>query len=156
MDWGEHVVQSAGSCINAADVYSNKSDTNVSLEQQTERHVTKESCEEVGPTPSQGSQASNLRAEAEPFTPRRCTRGSKKLSEHKSNKASQAEDVLMRALGLVPDDLDVDDTVVTELQNIFDSPLRDQHVRVIAALFGKEVPPMDVLEKGSASEVLAL
>ncbi|KAI4986180.1 hypothetical protein ZWY2020_018810 [Hordeum vulgare] len=113
-------------------------------------------CEEVGPTPSQGSQASNLRAEAEPFTPRRCTRGSKKLSEHKSNKASQAENVLMRALGLVPDDLDVDDTVVTELQNIFDSPLRDQHVRVIAALFGKEVPPMDVLEKGSASEVLAL
>ncbi|KAI5007413.1 hypothetical protein ZWY2020_050858 [Hordeum vulgare] len=101
-------------------------------------------------------QASNLRAEAEPFTPRRCTHGNKKLLEHKSNKVSQAENVLMRALGLVPDDLNVDDTVVTELQNIFDSPLRDQHVRVIAALFGKEVPPMDVLEKGSASEVLAL
>ncbi|KAI5008557.1 hypothetical protein ZWY2020_009605 [Hordeum vulgare] len=81
---------------------------------------------------------------------------SKKLSEHKSNKASQVENVLMRALGLVPDDLDVDDMVVTEMQNIFDSPLQDQHVRVIAALFGKEVPPMDVLEKGSASEVLAL
>ncbi|KAI4975239.1 hypothetical protein ZWY2020_048846 [Hordeum vulgare] len=66
-------------------------------------------------------QASNLRAEAKPFTPRRCTRGSKKLLDHKSNKVSQAENVLMRAWGLVPDDLDVDDTVVTELQNIFDS-----------------------------------
>ena len=100
-------------------------------------------------------QASNLRAEVEHFTPRRCTRGSKKLSEHKSCRASQAENVLMRALGLVPDDLDVDDTVVSKLQNIFDSPLRDQHVRVIAALFGKEVPSMDVLEKGSASAVRA-
>ncbi|KAI5000966.1 hypothetical protein ZWY2020_010925 [Hordeum vulgare] len=100
-------------------------------------------------------QASNLRAEAEPFTPRRCTHSSKKLSEHKSSRASQAENVLMRALGLVPDDLDVDDTIVIESQNIFDSPLRDQHVRVIAALFGKEVPPMGVLEKGSASAVRA-
>ncbi|KAI4999462.1 hypothetical protein ZWY2020_004051 [Hordeum vulgare] len=100
-------------------------------------------------------QASNLRAEAEPFTPRRYTRGSKKLSEHKSSRASHAENVLMRALGLVPDDLDVDDMVVSELQNIFDSPLRDQHVRVIATLFGKEVPPMGVLEKGSASVVRA-
>ncbi|KAE8775313.1 hypothetical protein D1007_52183 [Hordeum vulgare] len=100
-------------------------------------------------------QASNLRAEAEPFTPRRCTRGSKKLLEHKSSRAIQAENVPMRALGLVPDDLDVDDMVVSELQNIFDSPLRDQHVRVIPALFGKEVPPMGVLEKGSASAVRA-
>ncbi|KAI4972858.1 hypothetical protein ZWY2020_003783 [Hordeum vulgare] len=100
-------------------------------------------------------QASSLRAEAEPFTPRHCTRDSKKLSEHKSSRASQAENVLMRALGLVPDDLDVDDTIVSGLQNFFDSPLRDQHVRVIAALFGKEMPPMGGLEKGSASEVCA-
>lgn len=100
-------------------------------------------------------QASYLRAEAEPFTPRRCTRGSKKMTESKSSKVSQAENVLMRALGLVPDDLDVDDVVVSELQNIFDSPLQDQHVRVIAALFGKEVPPTCALEKDMSSVVRA-
>lgn len=52
----------------------------------------------------------------------------------------RVENVLLRALGLVPEDMVVDDEAVKELQDLFDSPLREQHVRVIAALFGKCVP----------------
>ncbi|XP_073362417.1 uncharacterized protein [Aegilops tauschii subsp. strangulata] len=47
----------------------------------------------------------------------------------------------MKALGLVPEDLEGNEDTIAELAEIFDSPLREQHVRVIAALFGKEVPP---------------
>lgn len=44
----------------------------------------------------------------------------------------------------------VDDEVVQELRDLFDSSLHEQHVRVIAALFGKCVPPTgDLLIKGA-------
>lgn len=59
---------------------------------------------------------------------------------HVAPRATPAENVLLRTLGLVPEDLDVEDAAVQELKALFDSPLREQHVRVIAALFGKEMP----------------
>lgn len=83
---------------------------------------------------------SALRPEAEPYTPRRMTRGSKCAPVTKPTKATQAENVLMRALGLVPEDLEGNKDNVAELAELFDSPLREQHIQVIAALFGKEVP----------------
>lgn len=55
----------------------------------------------------------------------------------------------MRALGLVPEDLDGNDDKIAELAELFDSPLREQHVRVIAALFGKEVPPAAEMSSGT-------
>lgn len=66
-------------------------------------------------------QASSLRPEAEPFTPRRSTRGSKRPAANRSTNVSKAENVLMRALGLVPDDLEVDEGLVSELREMFDS-----------------------------------
>ena len=38
-----------------------------------------------------------------------------------------------------------DEAAVSELQQLFNSPLREQHVRIIAALFGKIVPSADAL-----------
>lgn len=87
-------------------------------------------------------QATSLRPEAEPYTPRRNTRAAKKAIPNGATKATPAESVLLRTLGIVPGDLVVDDAVVEELQNLFDSPLREQHVRVIAALIGKSLPGM--------------
>ncbi|XBH64439.1 hypothetical protein VPH35_118202 [Triticum aestivum] len=85
-------------------------------------------------------QASTLRVEAEPFTPRRTTRAAKKSAVQAAPRATPAENVLLRMLGLIPEDLEVEDTAVQELKSLFDSPLREQHVCVIAALFSKELP----------------
>lgn len=74
------------------------------------------------------------------FTPRRATRASKKSAGTGAAKATPAENVLIKALGLVPGDMAVDEQVVQELKGMFDSPLREQHIRVIAALFGKSMP----------------
>lgn len=97
-------------------------------------------------TPIRG--AVHLKPEAEPYTPCRTTRGSKRASVSKTSKATQAENVLMRALGIVLDDLEGNDDNIAELAEIFESPLREQHIRVIAALFGKEVPPMSDMAAG--------
>ena len=53
----------------------------------------------------------------------------------------RAENMLMRVLGLVPEDLEGNEDSIAKLADIFDTPLREQHIKVIAALFGKEVPP---------------
>ena len=45
--------------------------------------------------------------------------------------------MLLKTLGLVPEDMVPDEQAVQELRILFDSPLREQHVWVIAALFGK-------------------
>ena len=66
-----------------------------------------------------------------------------------NNKATQAENVLMRTLGIFPEDLEGNDDHITELAEIFESPLREQHIRVIAALFGKEVPPTQAMSSGT-------
>lgn len=67
-------------------------------------------------------------------------------------KATPAENVLLRALGLVPGDLVADDNDVQELNELFYPPLREKHVRIIGALFGKAVPVQD-LEGGSLREI---
>ena len=61
----------------------------------------------------------------------------------------------MRALGIVPEDLEGNDDNIAELAEIFDSPLRKYHIRVIATLFGKEVPPVSDMLTG-ASVVLGV
>lgn len=60
----------------------------------------------------------------------------------------------MRTLGLVPDDMVADEAAVNELQKLFDSPLREQHVRVITVLFGKTVPAMEELASGSDTAII--
>lgn len=102
-------------------------------------------------------QASSLRLDAEPFTPKRTTRAAKRNASTSSvAKPKQAENVLLRALGLVPDDMVADESAVQELQKLFDSPLREQHVRVIAALFGKMVPPAEEMAGGGATAITVL
>lgn len=68
-------------------------------------------------------QASNLRADAPPFTPRRSAHVMSVPAAGKSTKCRKAENVLIRALGLVPDDLQVDDEAVQELHKLLGSPL---------------------------------
>ena len=85
-------------------------------------------------------QASSLHPAIEPCTPRRTTRATKRTAGTRSSKASPAENVLLRTLGLATGDLAVDDRAVEELKGLFDSLLCEQHIRVIAALFGKTMP----------------
>lgn len=82
-------------------------------------------------------EVSALRPKAEPFTPKRTTRSTKRAVGPSASKSGKVENVLLRALGLVPEDMVVDDEAVKELQDLFDSPLREQQVQVIATLFGK-------------------
>lgn len=56
---------------------------------------------------------------------------------------------------MVPEDLEGNEDTIAELAEIFDSPLREQQERVIAALFGKEVPPTPDACSG-AVEVLSV
>lgn len=93
-------------------------------------------------------QASSLRPEAEPFTPKRTTRATRRAASTQKGRATPAENVLMRALGLAPEDLEVDHARIEELNGLFDSPLREPHVKIIAALFGKDLPACrDILEE---------
>ncbi|XBI27075.1 hypothetical protein VPH35_051627 [Triticum aestivum] len=85
-------------------------------------------------------QASTLHPAFEPCTPRRTTRATKRIAGIGVSNASPAENVLLRTLGIAAEDLTVDDRAVEELKGLFDSPLREQHIRVIAALFGKTLP----------------
>lgn len=85
-------------------------------------------------------QASTLRADAVPFTPRRSAWVAGAPPSTGCTKSKEAENVLIRALGLVPDDLQVDEDAVRELHQLLGSPLRVQHVRIIAGLFGKTLP----------------
>jgi hypothetical protein len=58
----------------------------------------------------------------------------------KAPKASAAETVLLKALGICPEELSVDEDHLASFNDIFDSPLGDRHVRVMASIFGKMVP----------------
>ena len=99
-------------------------------------------------------QASQLRPEAEPFTPKRTTRASKKTTATKRARDTPVENVLLHALGMASNDLEVDEGVVHELKELFDSPLREHHVRVIAAIFGK-TPPQGTKMGGSSTVIMA-
>lgn len=100
-------------------------------------------------------QSSKLRPDATPFTPKRTTRAAKKNITASRAKESPVENVLLHALGLVPDDLSVDDGVVQELKALFDSPLKEQHVRIIAGLFGKTIPATEEMVASNAVVVCA-
>jgi N-acyl-L-homoserine lactone synthetase len=83
--------------------------------------------------------ASRLRPEAEPFTPCRSSRFTTPLqtTAKQTKKASAAEAVLLKALGITPAELAVDGMALLEFRQFFDSPLREQHLRVLAAIFMK-------------------
>jgi hypothetical protein len=54
--------------------------------------------------------------------------------------ASAAETVLLKALGITPADLSASEEDLAALQQLFDSPVREQHLRAVAAIFGKVLP----------------
>jgi hypothetical protein len=85
--------------------------------------------------------ATGLRADAEPFTPRRVTRRSTAaLAGTQSRMASAAESSLLKALGFCPENLAVTEEDLRRFKEFFDSPIQDAHLRVLAAIFGKELP----------------
>jgi hypothetical protein len=95
---------------------------------------------------------SSLRAAAEPFTPRRSTRFNTPASRSGKapRKASAAESALLKALGVSVDCLSADEDAIKELKQLFDSPLRDRQLHVLAAIFGKTMPARDeILHAGS-------
>jgi hypothetical protein len=55
-------------------------------------------------------------------------------------KVSAADTVLLKALGITPQDLAVREEDMAQFREFFDSPLREQHVRAIASIFGKVMP----------------
>ena len=70
------------------------------------------------------------------------------------SKATPAENVLLKALGVRTDDLHVDEDTVKGLRELFDSSLREQHVRIFAAIFGKEMLHREELERANTTVVL--
>jgi hypothetical protein len=101
--------------------------------------------------------AITLRADATPFTPRRsmrCAAATPAKPPGKSlKKASAAEGALIKALGINVEGLKADDAAVQELKEIFDSPLRETQLNVLAAIFGKTMPPRDEIMRMGALEV---
>jgi hypothetical protein len=86
--------------------------------------------------------ATKLRAEAEPFTPKRVTRRTIAAgATTQGKKASAAESALLKVLGICPENLSVCEEDLVRFRGIFDSPIGDPHLRVLASIFGKELPP---------------
>jgi hypothetical protein len=82
-----------------------------------------------------------LRADVEPFIPKRVTRRSAAaLAGTQVKTASAAESSLLKALGLCPENLSVDESDLRRFKEFFNSPVQDTHLRVMAAIFGKEIP----------------
>ncbi|XBJ10864.1 hypothetical protein VPH35_015647 [Triticum aestivum] len=75
----------------------------------------------------------------DPFTPRRTTR-SLGVGGPRKTKASAAETVLLKTLGFDCEDLAVSEDALGQLRQAFDSPLQEQQLRAIAAIFGKAIP----------------
>jgi hypothetical protein len=93
------------------------------------------------PLLSEFERTTGLRADAEPFTPKRVTRRSVAAKVGTQVKmASAAESTLLKALGLCPENLAVSDDDLRRFKEFFDSPIREAHLRVLAAIFGKELP----------------
>jgi hypothetical protein len=128
-----------------------REDTTTELELQQERLVLcriKMFCSSilkklVPPLLQEVESSSRLRDEAQTFTPRRLTRSASMAVQERGknvSKASAAETVLLKALGICPEELSVDEEHLASFNEIFDSPLGDRHVRVMASIFGKMVP----------------
>jgi hypothetical protein len=101
--------------------------------------------------------ANALRAEAEPFIPRRSVRLSAPSPAQsvikQSKKPSAAESALFKALGINLDGLSAGDEAIRELKEFFDSPIRDRHLHLLAAIFGKSMPPRHELLRMGSTEV---
>ena len=69
----------------------------------------------LAPPLLQEVQASSLRPKAIPFTPRRSTRGNKRPTISRNTTVTKVENVLMRALGMAPGDMDINEGLVEEL-----------------------------------------
>jgi hypothetical protein len=82
-----------------------------------------------------------LSADAEPFTPKRVTMHSAAaLVSTQVKMASTAESSLLKALGFCPENLLASEDNLRRFKEFFDSLIRDEHLRVLAAIFGKELP----------------
>jgi hypothetical protein len=51
-----------------------------------------------------------------------------------------AESTLLKALGICPENLSVNEADMTRFKEFFNSPVREAHIKVLAAIFGKEMP----------------
>ena len=67
-----------------------------------------------------------------------------------------AESVLLKTLGIVPMEMVVDDAALLKFEGLFDSPLREQHLRALAAVFGKTMPTQEELRLDGGRELCAL
>lgn len=54
----------------------------------------------------------------------------------------------MKAVGLSPSDFLVDDQALQELQLVFDSPMKEEQLKVVAAIYGKTLPSALELSHG--------
>lgn len=89
--------------------------------------------------------ARGVRPGQDPFTPRRTTRSvASSVGGGRKTKAMVAETVLLKALGVACDELAVSDDTLGLLRSVFDSPLQEQQLKAIAAIFGKTVPTQPV------------
>jgi hypothetical protein len=85
--------------------------------------------------------ATGIRVDAEPFTPKCVTRRSAAaLAGTQVKRASPAESSLLKALGLCPENLSVGEDDLRRFKEFFNSPVHDTHLRVMAAILGKEIP----------------
>jgi hypothetical protein len=55
-------------------------------------------------------------------------------------KASAAKKVMLKALGICLENLSVSEEDLLRFKELFDSPIRDNHLTVLASIFGKELP----------------
>jgi hypothetical protein len=133
----------------------------------TEKHVVarmKEFCSRIlkalaPPLLQEVESMTSLRANAEPFTPRRSVRFTSTATPARPGKqpkkASAAESALLKALGINPEGLTAGKDAIQELKDFFDSPVRDQQLHVLAAIFGKTMPARRELESLSSLEICA-
>jgi hypothetical protein len=63
--------------------------------------------------------------------------------------------VLLKALGFTAVDLAATDEDLLAFKRMFDAPVCDQHLRVMAALFGKTMPAEGQEAQGRPTEVQA-
>jgi hypothetical protein len=101
--------------------------------------------------------ARRLGDEAEQCTPRRITRRSAGITpgDKPLKKASSAETVLLKALGITPANLTVNEEDLFTFRQLFDSPLCENQLRAVAAIFGKVVPPSFEQEEVCRLEIAA-
>lgn len=87
-------------------------------------------------------EASKLRVEAEPFTPRVTRRAAAApcSMSKRPKKATVGDTILLKALGITKPDMTVNEEHLQEFRNLFDSPIREQQLRILAAVFGKQMP----------------